>query len=334
MDTSKIVTGCSLILFSSTLVAGSVNTEEGGPDITLSGGVTAGFHYSTHTSTGDNQNFIVNDALLDISSQPIEIEPIDFNLGVGTLAATKLTETAGSSEKAEFGVQYAKIKYSAFENLLLETGIIDSLIGYEAHTSFNNLFATQGVMKSIQPNYYAGGRGTFNTGDLKLYAEVSQPFAFAVGVNGKVSDYNFEMNYYDEDSGKSIIDLVFAGSMGNFKYAINFDYVLLDVKVANNDDTAMGFGAYAAADIARLTVPLRVEYIKDGTSGIYALKPGTKGFGSGFTFTASPTLNISKSGFVRMEFSMITASNTILKNKSGVGQKSAVSGAFQMGYRF
>jgi len=334
MKINRIMTACSLAFLSTTVSAGSVSTEEGGPDVILSGGVAAGYFYSTHSANGDSQNFVINDALLDISSQPIEIEPIDFSLGIGTLAETKLTGAAGTQTQAEFGLQYAKIKYSSFENLILETGIIDSRIGYESPISFNNKHSTLGLLKSIQPSYYPAARATYLMGDVNLYGEVSQPFAFAVGINGKISDWDFEMNYYDEDDGKSIIDLVFAGSYDRFKYGLNFDYILLDVKVADNDDTAMGFGAFASADIARVTIPLRFEYVKDGTSGVYAISPGASGFGSGFSFTASPTLNVSKSGYVRLEFSMITASNTILKDKDGVGQKSAVSGAFQMGYRF
>jgi len=334
MKTHKIVTACGLAFISSTVIAGTVSTEEGGPDIILSGGVAAGYFYSTHSASGDSQNFVINDALLDISSQPLEIEPIDFSLGIGTLSETTLTGAAGTQTQAEFGLQYAKIKYSAFENLILETGIINSLIGYESPISFNNKHATIGLLKGLQPSYYPAARATYLMGDINLYGEVSQPYAFAVGINGKISDWNFEMNYYDEDEGKSIIDLVFAGSYDRFSYGLNFNYILLDVKVADNDDTAMGFGAFASADIARVTIPLRFEYVSDGTSGVYAIPPSTNGFSSGFSFTASPTLNVSKNGYIRLEFSMITASNTILRDKDGVGQQSAVSGAFQMGYRF
>ena len=334
MKTKKLVAACSVILFSPIIHAGSVNTLEGAPDILLSGGVAAGYYYSTHTRSGDDKNFETTDVLVEISSQPIEIEPIDFTFGVGSLSGTTVTSAAGSDTQAEFGVQHASVKYAAFENLLLETGVLESHIGYESNVSFNNQHATLGALKTIQPGYNNAGRATYKMGDVNLYGEVSQPLAFALGMNGKISDWNFEMNYYDEDDGKSIIDLVLAGEVGKLKYALNVNYVLLDVKIADNDDTALAGALHFSADIARLTIPFRVEYIDDGTSGIYALTPGAKGYGKGFTLTTSPTLNISKAGYVRAEFSMVTTNNTILRDADGVGQKSAVSAAVQMGYRF
>ena len=59
------------------------------------------------------------------------------------------------------------------------------------------------------------------------------------------------------------------------------------------------------------TIPVRVEYISDGTSGLY------EGVDSGYTFTVTPTYHYTENTFVRGELAYISASNDVFTKDDG-----------------
>jgi len=316
-----------------TAIAGSIKTNMD-VDLNLSGGATAGFFYSTNTQTDDDQNFVVNDVFLELKTNKTKSGEVGFSAGAGSLAMTALTTASGEVVKAKPDLHYAVVDYAFTGNMLIEAGMLATKVGYESPTSYANDHATLGVLWSLQPTYYAGARAVYDMGGMNLYAEVSQPFAFAVGVFGDVSKIKYALNYFDRDKGDNMIDVVFSSSIGKLDFGMNFNYILRELKVGTNDDTAMGVGLYFAAKTEKVYLPLRLEYISDGTSNAYAPTEGGLGFDSGYTLTITPTLNVSKNAFLRAEFSILTAENKIFKNKNGEAKDSTVSAALQMGYRF
>ncbi|MDX1812714.1 MAG: hypothetical protein R3240_12235, partial [Gammaproteobacteria bacterium] len=130
-----------------------------------------------------------------------------------------------------------------------------------------------------------------------------------------------------QDKGNNTFDLVVSKSVAGIPLGLNIDYITMDEAPAGLDDNGMGIAIFAAPKVGMVDLPIRVEYISDGTSGIY-------GFDTGYTLTVTPTLNVSKYAFVRAEFSMVSADNKMFADKDGKLEDTKTSAAFQMGYRF
>ncbi len=112
--------------------------------------------------------------------------------------------------------------------------------------------------------------------------------------------------------------------------AANLDYHLLDdpVKVASKDDTAWDLALYAAPDLGGgWSLPVRLEYLSDGTSGILG------GVDSAFTLTVTPTYRVGPA-FVRAEVAYVSANNKVFVDDQGVAQDSKTTFAVQAGTTF
>jgi len=59
------------------------------------------------------------------------------------------------------------------------------------------------------------------------------------------------------------------------------------------------------------TVPVRVEYLNDGTSGIYGVGD------TGYTFTVTPTYHATENTFVRGELAYIKAKDKVFVDDKG-----------------
>ena len=74
--------------------------------------------------------------------------------------------------------------------------------------------------------------------------------------------------------------------------------------------------------------PRRVEYLSDGTSGIYY------GVDTAYTLTVTPTYNYTENTFVRAEVSYVSSDNAVFADKDGLPEDTKTSFAVQAGYTF
>lgn len=305
--------------------AGSVNTAN--EDVTLSGGTSAGYYYSTNTGSENLDNFVVNEFLIELSA---EAKPggVGFVAGFGNMAQLTVLDGNGDGADTASALRYAAMSYMPMANVTLEAGVLATNVGYELGNSMDNSNITLGAVWNSQPLFYPGARANFDVSGTTVYAEVTNPNAFGAGVIGSAAGVDYALNYYDAKDGNNVIDVVASTSVAGMSVGVNFDYQTLDTAAAGMDDSAMGVGVFIAPKIGMIDLPLRVEYLSDGTSGIYG------GMDTGYTVTLTPTLNVSKNGFVRAEVSMVSATNKIFADKDGAAQESKTSAAFQIGYRF
>jgi hypothetical protein len=323
--TSFLLASC-LVLGSTYSVAGSVKTSSS--DITLSGGASAGYFYGTTQGSNNNDNFVVSDFMLEFASPEAKTGGVSFFAGFGNLAQVTYLNANGDGADAASTLRYASMTYVPVKNLSVEAGLLATNVGAELASSYSNGNIILGALWNAQPLFYPGARVNYALGDVSLYAETSSPKSFAVGALGSAGGVDYAVSYFDPDAGNNLIDVVLTSEVAGMSVGLNFDYQMADEKAAGaSDDSGFGLGLYVSPKVGPIDLPVRVEYISDGDSGIY-------GFDSGYTLAVTPTLNISDNAFVRVELSMAKADNKIFADSDGVAKDSTVGGAFQMGYRF
>lgn len=302
--------------------AGSLNVAN--QDITLSGGITGGYVY---TSQGPKQDaFIVPDALFDFSSDANN--GVGFTAGVGRLMEHNIGPGSAASETGTgtnptFGLQYGWVTLKPVDNLTVDAGKLATNVGYEVSPSYENANMLLGLVWGAQPTYYTGARATYSMNGMSVYGEVSKfgtPGA-AIGASGDFGGMHGAINYYTRVDSKSIIDIIASGKVGGITVGANLDYTLLadsakKVRVAANgntsvDDNALGLALYASImPMDKVTLPVRIEYVDGGTSGIYVntfnSTTGRYVSNSAISFTVTPTYNFTDSTFVRAELAYVT----------------------------
>ena len=319
-------------------------------DITMSGGITGDYMYQTDTKMDE---YVVNDALLDFASDA-KAGGMGFKLGVGTLANNDLhssTSTTGIiGNGGNFGVNYGWVTVMPTDGLKVDAGLLATNTGYEVAPSYDNGNILRGLVYYNQaPNYYTGARVTYSTGDMSVYVEGSKQPAGgnsngqAIGASATMGSVNGSISYFNDEDNKSIVDIVASTKAGNVTLATNIDYITKSDRMkkaapAGTDDNAYGIALYATVPMGDMAeLPMRLEYVNDGTSGLYGL--GSSGNSqTAITFTITPTYNFSKATFVRAELAYVTTdkktSPSIYMDDKGLGTDSNLTVGAQAGVRF
>jgi hypothetical protein len=341
-------------------------------DITLSGGITGGYLYDTDTK---KDTYTVTDALLDLSSAA-KTGGVGFELGVGSLDENSLapgslyTGTnnrpgASNSVTPGFGLQYGWVSVVPMDGLKIDAGKLATNLGSETSPSYANDNILRGLLWNAQPTYYTGARATYTMGNFSVYGEANRGAAIsgitsnpvgntnvmtnpegnaggAVGASGNFGPVNAAINYLTVSNVGDMVDLVASGNAGPVKVGANFDYIgkAKAYKVTGYDDSAYGLALYASMNVTdKIVVPVRFEYVDDGTSGIYGLTTvdanNNPVKNSAETITITPTYNFTKATFVRAELAYVTTDKkaTYMNDKGNATDSNLVLGA-QLGVRF
>jgi hypothetical protein len=299
--------------------AGSITVAN--QDITVSGGITGAYLYSSEKSGNHQDAFAVPDAILDFSSQA-KTGGMGFTLGIGTLGennlatGNELTVAGGGTSVA---VQYGWVAVKPIDGLELDAGLLATNVGYEVSPSYGNANVLRGLVWDAQPTYYTGARATYTMSGISVYAEATKdPLGTnnpggAVGASGDFSGIHGAISYYTRVDDKQIIDVIASGMAGPVNLGVNLDYIkwAKSQQVSGLDDSAIGIAFYGSIKpMDKVTLPVRIEYVSDGTSGIYGLTTTDASNNavknSAITFTVTPTYNFTDSTFVRAEFAYVT----------------------------
>ncbi|WP_457639658.1 outer membrane beta-barrel protein, partial [Persephonella sp.] len=195
------------------------------------------------------------------------------------------------------------------------------------------------------------GRVGFNTKDA-VEAGIVFNLSDFVGFGSKVS-----LHTYNEAKGRDLYVLCTKVDLGLVKAGLEFDYTTLDDEADRSNATASGahqpFGYNAGADssawgialnldfdflnaqIANVTVPIRIEYVDNGDStdmwgsGIYLT--GKK---SAWSFTITPTYKPTKNTFARVEASYISTDQKVFNDDKGSTKDNRTVLAFEAGFLF
>jgi hypothetical protein len=316
-------------------------------DITLNGGAAGGYFYTTNTGSSKQDNFFLTDFLAELSSEAktggvgftaalANFQQVSILDGGVNNCGTTAPDCSTLPISPDYGINllYGYVSVAPVEGLKIDTGKLVTNVGYEVPQSFANPNIALGTVWYFEPAYYPGVRATYSWNDITFYGELNKNDTFtansmgaepggAVGVSGSVAGFNGSFSYYEQIDQKRVLDFIIKKTVGTVDLAANLDYQILskrekDLAAAGTDDNAFGVEFYATVPVmAKVTVPVRVGYISDGTSGIYGLgAPGASN--NAVSFTITPTYHFTDNTFVRAEVAYIKADKKVFTKSDGV----------------
>lgn len=319
------------------------------PDITLSGGIT-GAYLNTSEGPSPQDAFVVNDALIDLKADAKD--GVGFDLGIGSLSSSTLASRGELNDAStnSVAVQYGFVTLKPMDGLSLDVGKLITNIGYEVVPSYANANILHGLVFNRQPAYYNGARATYSVNGINVYAEANKNATgtgnpgWAVGANGTFGSVNAAVNFLDVIDQGTLIDVIASSTMGSTTVGINVDFINKAdaIKTSGSDDNAYGVALYATMPLTdKFTLPVRLEYVNDGTSGIYNLdgNPDPQLLGgldnSAWTLTVTPTYNFNNHMFVRGEVAYVMADKDgAYVDDDGAADDNAWTVGVQAGVRF
>ena len=348
---SRLLTG-SVFAVGAIAVAGPLQAGTftvANQNITLNGGVAGGYFYTTNTGSSKHDNFYLTDFLAELSS---ETKPggVGFTAALADFQQVSILDggVGNAPTSSDVTLLYGYGSVAPIEGLKVDVGKLVTNVGYEVPQSFINPNIALGTVWYYEPAYYPGARATYSMGDLNTYVEISKQdptvfgtsSAYGLGANDTVAGTFIAVNYFDYTNMSRIIDVIASHTVAGIDLAVNLDYHLLAgaakdaASSAGTDDSAFGVEFYATIPVIdKVTVPVRVGYINDGTSGIYGL--GGAGYSnSAVSFTVTPTYHFTDNTFVRAEVAYITTSKSYFANDKGNPTDSKTTVSVQTGILF
>jgi len=330
--------------------AGTLTTS--GADMTLSGGFTAGYNYTSNSfgpgPQTDPDDYTVSDFLIDLSGESMN-GGVAFTAAYGLLSMPSVWDGGvthpNPTSSPAMGFQYGYVSVPTGGGVTIDAGKLATNIGYEVAPTYANANILLGAVWYEQPVYYTGVRATWGGDGINVYVEANDDTVphfgstannrnAVFGVNGSAGGFNYAVSYENAffSDGKDILDIIVSHTFGGIDTALNLDYLKLDTTPAappNADDSAYGLALYATFPVSSMvSVPVRVEYMNDGTSGLY------EGVDTGYTFTVTPTYRPTDTTFVRAELAYISAKNDLFYDDKNKLQGTNTSFALQGGVTF
>ena len=309
-----------------TASAGSITVANS--DIEMSGGITGGYFYTTNSPANDY--FTVTNFGIDLEAKTNS--PITFKAGIGR---TKQPTFFDPNPNATFGFEYGWVSLKPVEGLTIDAGKLLTNVGYELFHTYENKNYMFGLVWNAQPVVYPGARVSYDVmEETSVYAEYNQDGtgdAFAAGITGNLQGVDYALSYFDYSAWKNLIDVVLSVNIEGFEVGANFDYQWLDdtAKTPGNDDSAWGVAIYAGLDMDSIEIPVRIEYVDDGTSGIYGVNGD-----NAWTFTITPTYRPSKNTYIRAEVAYASTDKNTFVDKNGNPKDNRLSAGVEAGFLF
>ncbi|NPA16248.1 outer membrane beta-barrel protein [Persephonella sp.] len=343
------------LLAAGTASAGTLTVANS--DMTMGGGVTAGYFYVTNNGAGQNTDyFTVSNFVIDLKGKS---GIISYKASFGSVVQPDLLEGT-LSKSSSFGLSYGWVTISPVEGLSIDAGKLTTNIGYELYHTYDNKNYTFGLVWWGQPVTYPGARVNYSVADgVDVYAEytqdtagsvftVSPTDAYAVGVIGSMENVSYAVSYFDYNKTKNLIDVVLSTEIEGFELGLNFDYQWMDdtaKKALQNagatsiDDTAYGIALYVSTKVDVFELPVRIEYVNDGSAtdaagnvvcdGIYGVAGD-----SAWSFTVTPTYRPSANTYVRAEFAYVSTDKKGFSDDKGNAKDSRTVIGVEAGFLF
>lgn len=279
-------------------------------DIELKGGVSAGVFHSQHRNSGAQNRAALADFLVELVSAEPQAYELGVKVGVGSLSSrTVLGELSNEFGDLNAGLQYGWVTVKPTHALSIELGKLATNVGYEVRPSYaNTTIALSGVW-SAQPNFYTGARANYTLKENTAYVEVENyqrnraTHAWGVGWRGRTGEIDYGINYFNAPGDRRLYDFVLTIPADEVVFGLNLNYVRTEPLSKIQDDHGLGIALYVLSRVGDIELPVRVESLRDGNSGIYGLEHG-------WTLAVTPTLNMGKTGFTRAELTYVSAGDS------------------------
>ena len=300
-------------------------------DISLTGGLSGGYFAGNNEGEGGSKdNFVLTNLLLDISSE-IKNGMFGFNLGLGGVTTPSVL---GSPDDTipDFRIQYAALNLKPIKSLpglAFEGGLLQPNSGYECTYTFNNRNVTVGALASQQPYNAVGARTTYSFNeDFKIWSSifkhrlagdeyeteygdglmknVQDSYSWEAGINDNIGGVGLSLYHYHLTDLRNLTGVAAEYTVDNVYMALNVDYWRWSSEMNRSfeDRSSVGAALYLAPSFKQFSLPLRLEYIQQGKSGIYLPSQDAEYI---YAATFTPTYNFTDNVFIRTEGSYVHA---------------------------
>ena len=321
--------------------------------ITISGGITGGYFWTNNQAPGNDSDdkLQLSNGILEFSGEFGKDIKFGFDIALGSVLMPSIWDggqgdpmrysfSSGAIATEGAGIVWGYAIFKPYKGISIDAGVLPTNVGYEVANTYANPNITLGLVWYAQPVIYEGARISFDLNELAniplgFYAEYNQEYNsdnFAVGINGEFAGLSFALSYYDYRSDRNLVDLVLGYSIANVDLGLNFDYQWLDdsAKSPGQDDSAYGVALYFIPKFetgkGEVSIPVRLEYFDEGTSGIYS-----SGGENGYSITVTPTYRPISNGFIRAEVAYVSTDKKIFK---GGTKDNKTTLAVEIGFTF
>jgi hypothetical protein len=313
--------------------------------LSITGGISAGFfQVSNAGQEGSEHEFLLSNALVEISQKDKEA-PVGFNIAFGETTTPSVLGTPESD--IDLDIEYAAITFTPLPGGLIEIGLLQPNSGYECTYTFNNANAFLGALASQQPYNAYGARVGYEVKGINLWAgyyrhrlddeEYETDFSTAnesweIGGSGTFSGTTIGVYHYHLQSLRHLTGLLIERTIKNFAIAFNADYWRWDDGhgSAHGDDSAFGAALYLTSFFRKFSLPVRLEYIDQGKSGIYIENSSTDKI---YAITVSPTYRLRDNVYIRADIAYVRAVDGFA-DKNGTSESDRIAFALEAGYTF
>ncbi|WP_457623194.1 outer membrane beta-barrel protein, partial [Persephonella sp.] len=232
-------------------------------DITLYGGVSAGYQYLTTEHSAGTLNsdyFSVNNVIIGLKKDADPNSPIGFNAAFGnftvpTVIASSTTingaNLIGWGSTMTFQPWLAYVTIAPVQGLSVDAGLLWNKFG-EAPITILNSHINRGILFTGHPVLFPGARVNYDAGIAKVYVGYNQGLglrqgsarvnlisgsydigysvsdAVEAGVMADLQGFKVGIHVYDESKGRNIYVLCAKTDFGVAKVGLEFDYTKLD----------------------------------------------------------------------------------------------------------
>jgi hypothetical protein len=312
--------------------------------INITGGISAGFFYTSNAGQGTSDNeFLLSNLLIDIS-QKDKAAPIGFSAAVGETSTPSLLSTP---ENSDLDIEYASLSLTPVAGLSVEVGLLQPNAGYENTYTFNNNNTFLGALASQQPYNAYGARLGYDLAGLHLSAGYyknrldSEEYAtdgstpnesWELELWGALFDTNFSLYHYHLPTLRNLTGVVIERTLAGLDVGLNLDYWSWDSsqRSAHKDDSSIGAAVYIVPRFGKFSIPVRLEVIDQGKSAIYLDSLDAQQI---YTVTLTPTYHIRDNAYIRADFGYVRADDGFADDDGNV-KSDRICFAAEMGYLF
>lgn len=311
----------------------------------LAGGISAGEFSASNPgpATSGNETLLSN-FLFELSSGN-NGRPIGFTAAVGETSTPSLLSPPGTT--ADLDLEYGSLSWKPRPDMTIEAGLLKPDAGFEDAYTYNNANVILGALASQQPFNAYGIKLQYTAGGLHLEAAyygkrlddteytvngTAADHAWESGIGTTIKDVSYRLYHYHIAGYRSLTGAVIEHTYKNVPLAVNIDWWRWDSALADQHGrrSAVGGAFYAVPGFGKFSLPVRLEYIDQGSSGIYVENPEAARI---YTATLSPTYRFTKESYLRFETAFVRASHGFA-DKDGKTKDKRVYLAMELGYVF
>jgi hypothetical protein len=309
----------------------------------ITGGISAGNFYTSNAgpATSDNQ-WLLSNMLVEISRQD-KTAPVGFTAAFGQTSTPSILSTPENKNTVD--IEYASLTLTPVNGLGVDVGLLQPSAGYENSYTYNNKNTFLGALASQQPYNAYGARVGYDFSGLNLCAgyykdrlddeeyvtDKSSPNeSWELGLSATILDSKISLYHYHLESLRNLTGAVIEHSIGNVDLGLNIDYWQWDsrMKTTHGSDSSIGTALYFVPKFDKVSIPVRLEYIDQGQSGIYIDNAPEI-----YAATVSPTYHYNDHIYIRADAGYVKADKGFA-DENGTLKDDRVVLAAEVGFRF